>query len=489
MDRRVLWRGVLLVLLLLAFAVRLSGLTAQSLWRDEVDAIRFSQGPLTTLFRNFTRVGWNGPLYYAFLRLWIAVAGQTEFALRFFSLGFGLLAVALTVRLARAWFTPAVAALAGLLMALSPYMVWYSQENKMYALVSALVLATVWLFYLAIVKNHWLLWMGVLVALWFTTGVHVMGALLVPVLILFFLIWWPVARRRWRQALVVLVVAVAPSLVALPWAGPLLIRGGDIGHRFVDLRGMVMMMLHAFSRGILAQGRELPIVLSLFCLLAGSLLWNEWSLFRGPYNPERGYRPERGYVLALWTWMVVPVLGLYGISLRIPMFVDRYLIWIGPAFYVLVARGLEQIRRLSTILWSICLVLMLWLSGRGIVQQTTTPIKSDFRGAAAYVAAHRQPEDLVLFHISYVRYTFEYYYGPSSPYADGIPTDDNTTEDLVDALMRERTQGYGTVWLVLSEPDMWDRRGMTVDWLEAHAKEETRQDLTLVSVIRYRMLE
>ncbi|MDY7040526.1 MAG: glycosyltransferase family 39 protein, partial [Chloroflexota bacterium] len=120
------YRVVLLTIVLLAFAVRVYHLDYQSLWRDEVDAIRFSYDSLDTLLANFTRAGWNGPLYYLFLRPWLAVAGDSEFALRFFSLLWGVLAVPLTYAVGRRLLAPHSAVLASLLVALSPYLVWYS---------------------------------------------------------------------------------------------------------------------------------------------------------------------------------------------------------------------------------------------------------------------------------------------------------------------------------------------------------------------------
>ena len=135
------------------------------------------------------------------------------------------------------------------------------------------------------------------------------------------------------------------------------------------------------------------------------------------------------------------------------------------------------------------LAAMLVFNAWGVWQQGSTPIKSDFRLAAAYVQEHRQPGDLALFHISYIRYAFEYYYGDSAPFADGIPTNEQTTQASVDTLMRQRTAGYEVVWLVLSEPEMWDQRGMTVAWLDAYAQADVRADFARVSVIRYRIAQ
>jgi hypothetical protein len=249
---------------------------------------------------------------------------------------------------------------------------------------------------------------------------------------------------------------------------------------------MVTTMLYAFGRGIVSGGGVWAMGLAAFVLLAGLALWPGTRRQAAQPGGRDLYPLEPLYVLASAAWLAVPLLGLYGISLRVPMFVDRYLIWIGPAFYLLMARGLVQLRRRSTVVGTACLAALLVFNAIGLWEQSSRPIKSDFRAAAAYVQQHRSPEDLVLFHISYVRETFEYYYGDSSPSANGIPTDQETTEAAVDVAMREQIGNHQTVWVVLSEPEMWDRRGMTVAWLEEHARAGMRADFARVSVIQYR---
>ena len=55
----------------LAFALRVAGLDSQSLWRDEIDAIRFATRTWDELLRMFVVPGQNGPLYYLELRPWL----------------------------------------------------------------------------------------------------------------------------------------------------------------------------------------------------------------------------------------------------------------------------------------------------------------------------------------------------------------------------------------------------------------------------------
>jgi uncharacterized membrane protein len=485
-----------LFLLLLAFALRLSGLTAQSLWRDEVDALRFSETPLRTLTSNFRRPGWNGPLYYVLLRAWLTLAGRSEFALRYFSLCFGVLSVALLYRLGRAWCSPLVGGLAGLLLACSAYMVWYAQEAKMYALLCALVIAVLYLYRQALTTEDRWLWTHVVMLTWVTVSVHVLGALLIPVMVALFFVWWRMSREHWRAACLALVACVLPGAISLPWAFPLLVRGADLGHRYVSLGGMVATMLTGFSRGVRSAGGLWPLGVALFALLAAAWLEVDRAVFSPLDSADQGPKltSARGnalggplFVLTCWVWFAVPILGLYAITLRVPMFVDRYLIWIGPAFYLLVARGLDRLRRRAAALAVGCLVAILAFGAWGVWEQTATPLKSDFRAAAAYVREHRLPGELLVFHISYVRDTFEYYYGDSSPASDGVPTDDHTTSDAVDAAMRERVADRPVVWLVLSEPEMWDQRGLTVAWLEEHGRPEASADFARVSVTKYRL--
>ena len=133
-------RWLLLGLTWLAFALRVAGITAQSLWRDEVDALIFATRPLSELLGMFRQPGQNGPLFFLALRPWLAAVGQSEFALRFPSALAGALAVPIFYTLVRRLVDDRKpAAIAALLMATAPYLIWYGQEAKMYAALTVLV--------------------------------------------------------------------------------------------------------------------------------------------------------------------------------------------------------------------------------------------------------------------------------------------------------------------------------------------------------------
>ena len=123
---------ILILLLLAAFALRLYRLDHQEIWGDEAHSAYVASLPLPVVVSPRTET--NPPLYHFLLYLWVGLTGSSVFALRFLSLVLGVLTVPLVYRLARLAFGELVGLLAALLCTISPFLVYYSQEARMYAL-------------------------------------------------------------------------------------------------------------------------------------------------------------------------------------------------------------------------------------------------------------------------------------------------------------------------------------------------------------------
>ena len=186
-------------IVLLGFGARLFHLQSQSLWFDEGWSWHLARLPLADMAAA-TAADRSPFLYYALLHVWLKFAGESEFAMRYLSLMADVATVALVMVIARAFVVrptsllrqPAPAGLsnpaavaahiadlavrserdgvsqtrqllrarpsrhwggwvAGLLYAVCPFAVWYAQETRMYALVSAL----------CALSSYWLLrWLG-----------------------------------------------------------------------------------------------------------------------------------------------------------------------------------------------------------------------------------------------------------------------------------------------------------------------------------------
>ena len=128
-----LHRWLLLGILLLAFGLRLYRLGAESLWYDETVSVYLASKSIPALVAH-TAGDIHPPGYYLLLHAWTRLAGNSDFSTGFFSLIFGVLLVPLAYRLAARVFDKKVGLLAALLVACSPFHLWYSQEVRMYTL-------------------------------------------------------------------------------------------------------------------------------------------------------------------------------------------------------------------------------------------------------------------------------------------------------------------------------------------------------------------
>lgn len=491
-------RLALAALCLLALGWRALGLASQSLWRDEVDSIRFASRPLSELLTTFARPGENGPLFFALLSPWLAALGTSEFSLRLQAALAGVLAVPLTYALARRLLRVAslrelrygaglaldnAPLLAALFVAANPYLAWYSQEGKMYGWLAALALATLLAFLAALEHGRWWRWLLYLALLAAAALHHVWAVLLIPLCAAWLLLLWPDYRRRWLPFLGALGLIVVPYVALVGWWQLRLLTAPDFqtGHPFIPLATMTASLAAAFGQGIASSPNAWIIAGLTFLLLAGSTLGGK--SMAGPGSPYAWSRLRAtGMLLA---WLLLPPLWLYLVSLSKPLYTDRYVIWIGPALLILLAQGVAALAAAWRPLGRIALVAVLAAGLAAGWRQMHTPIKSDFRAAAAYVEARRQSGDVLLFQIPYNRVVYEYYAGSQAQSIDGRYTNSGSAEAQVDAEMRRDLGNAPAVWLIASEEEMWDRRRLVRQWLETHGEVSDRQQLARVEVIRY----
>lgn len=133
---RILW--LLVSVLLLAGAVRTHAIQSQSIWFDEGWSAYAAIQP--TLADAVAADSTNPPLYYVLLNLFVKGAGDSELALRWFSLLLGVLAIPLIYRLGCRLFHASAGLVAAFLVTLSPLLWWAAQEARMYTLLAVLVL-------------------------------------------------------------------------------------------------------------------------------------------------------------------------------------------------------------------------------------------------------------------------------------------------------------------------------------------------------------
>ncbi len=477
--------GVLIGLTLVAFLLRAPHLDAQSLWRDETDVIRLANEPPSQLARNLLRTEHNGPLYYLLMRGWLRLVGEGEFALRYPSLCFGVLATPLVYRAGRRLVEKQAAMMTTALIAVSPYLVWYSQDAKMYALVTALTLLALTCQLEALTKGWPRWWVGFVIAASLSLYIHVLSILMILVYVVALLLAWPRWRRRWWWGLASFGLLTLPYLPLAVWQLPLVLNTFETGHPFYPLNQILSLLFNLYTRGIAMVGGWVVVAAFVFAMLSGLFSSPEegfWSRFAGKWRLVPGRIRSRLFLLA---WLLLPIVLVYLISLRAPVFEPRYLIFVAPAFYLLTALGVVALSRLSWVATGLTLGVILSFSLLGVWVQASTPIKSDFRAAAAYVMIHRQADAPIMFQMPYVRHTFDYYFKGDYVILEGPWTNGKVSEAQVEEVMAHLLEDYSEIWLISSESWLWDSRGLTQAWLDQHADLIESASFALVDVYHY----
>ena len=223
-------------------------------------------------------------------------------------------------------------------------------------------------------------------------------------------------------------------------------------------------------------------------------------------DPHPSSAGRHGYVLVA-TWLVLPLLGIYFLSFIQPVFAPRYLIWIAPAVMMVLALGVQLLRPdRSRGRRYLATLLVVFIVGHGLATgraQGERVIKSDLRGAVSYLVEHREPEELLIFHIPHLEYAYRYYSGKAlaNPFADsdgrlgwsadGLWTnyslDQRDAMQNVDAEMRALTAGAEDIFIMRSEVELWDTRDLMKRWLGQHGERIESVDFRGVQVIHYRM--
>ncbi len=137
-----------------------------AIWFDEAFSVYIAQFSFWDIAR-YTAVDVHPPFYYWLLKVWSDLFGTTELAFRSLSIVFGAGTIAASFFLARKLFGRQTAWLTVLFLSLSPMLIRYSDEARMYTLAALIVVAATYVMVRAKETGSRKLWVlyGVLVSL------------------------------------------------------------------------------------------------------------------------------------------------------------------------------------------------------------------------------------------------------------------------------------------------------------------------------------
>lgn len=386
-NRRLVLRLALLIILLSAFALRLYHLDYQELRGDEAFGYFFSQRPYGEIVDATIALAEPHPVASYFMqRAWLELAGEGEFALRFPGAWWGMLAVALVYRLGRRiGYRSLPATAATLLLALSPYAIWHAQDARMYAMSLALTTATVLLGIEALERRRWPWAIAYILAATLALYTHYYAVFVLVALNLFVLLWMEFARRMRPMFIPWLLWQVLVVALYLPW----LVRAGSILASYGG-NGDSPALFSALQRAltVFAAGESaLPGTQTIWLLVGGLLL------LIGIVRLALGSTRDLRNLGLLGLYLGVPLLATWWGAQSRPIFNERYLVAALPPFYLLMAAAVDlrplphrNIRVLSAVSAALTGVLIVGMC-LSLVRAYTDPAYSKTRGWRELAAA------------------------------------------------------------------------------------------------------
>ncbi|MBN1993339.1 MAG: glycosyltransferase family 39 protein [Anaerolineae bacterium] len=464
------YRSILPLLILgLAFALRLYHLNFQSIWWDEGHSIFVAAHPLSKI-PTLPAMDVHPPAYFALLRLWLALAGSGEFALRYLSVFFSTLTVALLWRFAASLYRPSARparALAAFLAALSPMYVAYAQEVRSYAMLAFLSAASTFTLWRLLSANRqkstaynqpkFLLFYILLTA----------ACLYTHYFTVFLLIFHNLAWLAW------LVFGLVPKLGLgtskfTPKPATLKIRAG---YWLASQAGILLLFTPQLSLALRQiAGYTNPNLIPPGPAHFIGRSWQAYTtgLTMDPIPARWGMAGIAAVLLVSWlivfganraklvipflfltSWLAVPLAAYFIVLQRQPSFEPRYLIPATPALFLLLAVGLGAGSRVAgqklRFLFYGLLAVPILVFGAGLHSYYTneTYFKDNSAAVTAWLAAETTPNDIIYFDVPH---PFHYYQNRLAAPARYLFVDIHTAAAALTREAAGRDRLYWVTW-------------------------------------------
>lgn len=332
---------LLLMILLLALALRLYHINFQSLWLDEIHTVNEANPALTLreLYTILCEADPHPPLFFLLAKLSFYLFGYTAITLRILSAVIGLAGVWSIYLLGKELYNKKAGLIGALLLAVNYFHIYYSQDGRPYALL--FFCTTISFYYLAkFIKNPTLrssLLYGFFAGLMLYTHLFALFGMIAQCVVLLYFVCKPyshavIVKKMFLYSLLSGLIVI---FMYLPCLGILLSAASRTSFWIAKLKADVYLdVLSEFFGYYDIQLLFAGIVLCLFIVK----LLNEKRK-----NIQPGILGFNGIIL--FTWIIIVLLipfikSYYGVSIII----SRYFINILPAILLLIAIGILQFK-------------------------------------------------------------------------------------------------------------------------------------------------
>lgn len=382
---------MIIIILVLGLVLRLINLN-QSLWLDEaISALAARDFSYLGIIFDFLRIDNHPPIFYLILKFWGEIFGFTDWILRILPVVLGTAVIYFVYQIAlKISGIIKLALIAGFLCATSPLLIYYSQEVRMYILITLLAVIQTFIFINILKKEtirRWVLFSILICFLFFSDYITIF---LFPVFILV-----PIIQKQSKLVMKVLISFLPLAILFVfwfPFFNEQLIKNKDLVNIFPGWQNVIggatfKNLAVLFAKFILGRISFEPklIYYSLIGIFSIPVLISLYFSFK-----------QFKKYLIIWLWLIIPIILGFLFSLIIPVFNYFRFIYTLPALLILVSIGAFQLKLKSKYL---VLGLIFFSNAVGLTIYYLDPAQSreNWRQAVAFVEEKAKPKDLVVF--------------------------------------------------------------------------------------------
>lgn len=444
---------------LLSFLLRVYHLGNESLWRDEVYSVEVARLSVSEIIQ-FCRVeDVHPPLYYLILHFWIALWGDSDFAVRFPSAIFGSVAPWALFRVGATLFNKNVGVLGALILTFSEFHIQYSQEARSYSLMALLAVLSFDSFILLLRGNNRFAPLRYLCVTALLLYTHVYGFFLLLSHNLYILLLFCFAERPPKISLKTwLLLQACVFLAYFPWIDAVIQQTLKVQGGFWITRPNAFAMANSLAT---YSGSRFSLVFFLTLILLPLALTVLDRRRRKPGAAEQYGVAQPALVTASATpdappalllvcvWLLTPLLLPFLISqFASPIYLTRGTIGASPALYLLLAHALDTFKR-NTFLHFAAISLVLVFSAVNVWRYHGKIKKEQWREIVQYVDSQTRRGELLLFHEALCQGSFDYYARRTDLVKKSLQEEpqviDKTKRKEVEKLVVE----HGAIWIIL----------------------------------------
>lgn len=383
-----------LVLFLIAFFWKFAYIGTRDVCMDEPFTIFHAQKSVKEILILPSQNEPNPPLFMLLLHFWIELFGNSPYSVRILPLLFNALTVVFIYFTGKKFFNMQVALFASALFLFSTYHFYFALETRAYSLLSLGTAASLY-YFLSFVENDKdrRMLAGLIVSNIVLVYAHYFGWFAVLIQFLGILLYVRDFKKFLRLMLPLVITGIAFSPMAYLFVKQFLKSSKGT---WVQPPGddEYMAQIHMFFNAKTVYDL-------LIWFLAAGLLFKLLSNNRKPASKR---------LITIFLWWFIPYTFMYYVSEKVPMFINRYILFNSVGLYLFAAAFLSYLFGDRKFITGLLFTIAAWFMFRKIEINSKEFYYREVNNAVNYVKTQSDGQHIVIIHPHWTSLNFSYYY-------------------------------------------------------------------------------